>query len=128
MKEIQIGKELTCTTTVKESDLACSVGSGDVAVYATPMMIAWMEHTAAALLKEYLEDGETSVGVMMHTTHDAATPCGNNVIVTAKIMEVNRKKVTFCLIAKDDKDIIGNATHARVVVNKEAFEARAKAK
>ena len=43
------------------------VGSGDVAVYATPMMIALMENTAAACLNQFLEEGETSVGVMMRT-------------------------------------------------------------
>lgn len=128
MKEVQLQTTYTEEHLVKEHDLAVRVGSGEVAVLATPMMIAWMEHASAACLKQYLEAGETSVGVMMNTTHDAATPCGMKVEISVEIIAVDRKKVTFEVIAKDEKDIIGRATHARVVVNQEKFEQRALSK
>lgn len=128
MKDITIGHTLTETMIVKEHDLAVHVGSGSVEVLATPMMIAWMEHAAAACLSTFLEDGETSVGVMMNTTHDAATPCGMKVEVVAEITAIDRKKVCFHVVAKDETDTIGIATHERVVVNQEKFEQRAKAK
>lgn len=68
MKEIKLHTKLTKKITVEESMLASHVGSGIVDVYATPMMIALMENTAAACLNQFLEEGETSVGVMMRTT------------------------------------------------------------
>lgn len=125
MKEIMIGKTRMETHTVTEAELANHVGSGEVAVFATPMMIAHMEHCAAALLKEFLEDGETSVGVMIHTTHDAPTPCGKTISVSAQIKEVNRKKVTFSITAKDDVHTIGIAVHERVIVERCKFETNA---
>lgn len=128
MKEITIGTTLTKEVVVSEAQLACNVGSGIVEVYATPMMIACMENAAATCLAQFLDEGETSVGVMMNTTHDAATPCGMKVSVTAEISAVDRKKVSFTIVAKDEKDIIGTATHDRFIVNKEKFEAKAKAK
>lgn len=128
MKEITIGQTYTKEIVVEKQALAVNVGSGEVAVFATPMMIALMENVAAACLKEFLDEGETSVGVMMNTTHDAATPCGMKVNATATITAVDRKKVTFQVIAKDEKDVIGVADHARVVVNKEKFETRAESK
>lgn len=128
MKEIKIGSVLTKEITVTDDLLACHVGSGIVNVYATPMMIALMENTACECLNSFLDEGETSVGVMMNTTHDAATPAGMKVSVTAEITAVDRKKVSFSIIAKDEKDVIGKASHDRFVVVKEKFEAKAQSK
>lgn len=128
MKEIKIGNVLTKEITVTDDLLACHVGSGIVNVYATPMMIALMENTACECLNPFLDEGETSVGVMMNTTHDAATPAGMKVSVTAEITAIDRKKVSFSIIAKDEKDVIGKASHDRFVVVKEKFEAKAQSK
>ena len=128
MKEIKIGSVLTKEITVTDDLLACHVGSGIVNVYATPMMIALMENTACECLNPFLDEGETSVGVMMNTTHDAATPAGMKVSVTAEITALDRKKVSFSIIAKDEKDVIGKASHDRFVVVKEKFETKAQSK
>lgn len=128
MKEIKVGKEQTFTHTVTEKELAKVVGSGEVEVYATPMMIAFMEQSASSLIKEELDSEETSVGILIHTTHQAATPCHQKVTCHVKVSAVDRKKVTFEISVSDEKDIIATATHERMVVNKERFEARAKAK
>lgn len=128
MKEIKfpcVYKEEHC---VSKNDLAIHVGSGDVAVLATPVMIAWMEHAAAQALHDFLEDGETSVGVMMHTSHDAATPSGMQVFIEACVTAVDRKKITFEIIAKDACDVIGKAVHERFLVSKAKFEQRAATK
>lgn len=128
MKEIKLGATYTLETTVEESLLASHVGSGIVDVYATPMMIALMEKTATLCLDSYLDEGETSVGVMINTTHDAATPSGMDVQATAEIIAVEHKKVTFRIVAKDECDTIGVAKHERFIVVKDKFEARAKTK
>lgn len=128
MKDIKLNAKFNEEIVVTEDMLACNVGSGIVCVYATPMMIALMEHAATECLNPFLDEGETSVGVMMNTTHDAATPVGMKVFVEAEIIAVDRKKVSFKVVAKDEKDVIGTATHDRFVVDKEKFEARAAAK
>lgn len=128
MKEIQLHTAYSEETLVDESMLACHVGSGIVNVLATPMMIARMEHAAVQCLAPFLDEGETSVGVVMNTTHDAATPAGMKIYVTAEIIAVDRKKVSFKVIAKDEVDTIGIATHERFIVVKEKFEAKAQAK
>lgn len=128
MKEIKVDKEQTFTHVVTEKELAKVVGSGDVEVYATPMMIALMEQSAAALIQPDLDEGETSVGIMIQTTHQAATPCHRTVSCHVQVTAIDRKKVSFQLCVRDEKEVIGVATHERMVVNKERFEARAKAK
>lgn len=125
MKEILINTTYAQEIVVDESQLACNVGSGIVAVYATPMMIALMENTAVKCLDTFMDEGETSVGVLMNTTHDAATPAGMKVRVSATIIAVDRKKVSFHIEATDEKDTIGIATHDRFIVNKEKFEMKA---
>ena len=43
--------------TVTKEQLACNVGSGLVSVFATPMMIAAIENTAAGSVAGELEEG-----------------------------------------------------------------------
>ena len=128
MKEIKLQASLTKECLVTSELLASSVGGGIVDVYATPMMIALMENTAAELLSQFLDEGETSVGIRIDTSHDAATPAKMKVWATAQITAVDRKKVTFHIVAKDEKDVIGTAQHERFIVNKEKFEAKAQSK
>lgn len=128
MNEIKLQTAYTENITVTKEMLACNVGSGSVEVYATPMMITLMEHCAVACLNEFMEDGETSVGTLMNTTHDAATPLGMEVYVCATVVATDRKKVTFEIIAKDCKDTIGKAIHERFIVVKDKFEQKAKQK
>lgn len=128
MKDIQINSSAKEELLVDKALLACNVGSGSVQVYATPMMVAAMEHAACSALAPYLEEGETSVGIMIHTSHDAATPVGMKVFVEATITAVKGKKVSFEIVARDEKDVIGRATHDRFIVIQERFEAKANAK
>lgn len=128
MKEININTTKIIEKIVTTEMLANQVGSGEVSVLATPMMIALMEECASTLLKEFLDEGETSVGIMMNSTHDAATPVHMKISATAEIIEVKGKKVSFKIIAKDEKEIIGTASHDRFVVMKDKFEAKAQAK
>ena len=125
MKEITVGKSYTQECVVSEDMLASHVGSGIVDVYATPMMIAFMENTAVKCLEEFMDEGETSVGVSMNASHDAATPLHMRVKVCATIKAVDRKKITLDIVAQDECDTIGKATHDRFVVNKVKFVQKA---
>lgn len=108
--------------------LASSMGSGDVAVCATPAMIALMEKAALQCASEYLEDGETTVGAQMDISHIAAVPAGAEVTATAEIIKSQGKKVLFKVFCEDANGIIGKGTHLRLVVNRERFEQRAMSK
>ena len=128
MKTVEIGASKTKTVTVTEDQVAKSEGSGTVSVFATPMMVALMEGAAAACLVDFLDEGETSVGMQISTSHLAATPLGMTVSATATITAVDGKKVSFSIEASDEKDLIGKAQHDRFVVVQEKFESRANAK
>lgn len=115
---------------VTQDKLACNIGSGLVAVFATPMMIAAIENTAAGSVAPYLEEGKTTVGTLVNVSHVAATPEGMEVRVETELVEIapNGKMLTFKVAAYDEAGLIGEGTHQRAIVAKERFEQKAQAK
>ena len=128
MKEIQIGASASLSAKVTEDKLASVMKSGSLPVYATPAMAALMEETACAALAQFLDEGETSVGTALDLKHTAATPLGMTVTAAAEIIEVDRRRVTFSVTVKDEKEQIGSAKHDRFIVGAEKFLAKANAK
>lgn len=128
MQDVIIGSEFVCNNIVTSSNTALSVGSGEAEVFATPMMIALMENAAYLCLKPFLSDDESSVGILMNTTHESATPIGVAVSATAKITAVDGKIVTFEITASDAFGIIGRGAHKRAVINSQRFIDKAQKK
>lgn len=123
-----IGKTKEISVTVDREKLACTVGSGSLEVFATPMMIAAMEQAACTLLQEFLEEGQTSVRTMMHVAHSAATPLGMQVTATATITAQEGRKVEFEVSARDACGEIGRGTHTRFIVDAAKFLSKTNAK
>ncbi|MCL2398519.1 MAG: thioesterase family protein [Defluviitaleaceae bacterium] len=121
-----IGKTATATTTVKDTNTAKAVGSGNLDVFSTPMMIALMEEAACNVLANSLEPGQSSVGTQISIDHTAASPLNSNITATATITGIEGRKVTFDISAKDDKSEIGKGTHTRFIVDAERFMAKLK--
>ena len=63
---MEIGIKGEQKLTVTADKLASNVGSGLVAVFATPMMVAAIENTAAASVEAHLEAGKTTVGTLVN--------------------------------------------------------------
>jgi len=106
---------------VTEDKTARALGSGGVDVYATPAMIALMEQTARDTVQEYLQDGETTVGTLVNVKHLAATPLNEKVTCEAELVEIDRKRLVFKVIAKDEYNVIGEGMHERFIINLEKF-------
>lgn len=128
MKEITIGFKTQKSRIIDESMLACNMGSGELEVFATPSMVALMENAAAACLKEFLDEGETSVGTYLEINHTSATPNGLTVSASAEVTAVNGREVTFSVAASDGTGSIGEGVHKRFVVNSEKFIKKALSK
>lgn len=115
---------------VTEDKLATSVGSGSVEVLATPMVAAMMENAASALAQQELDAaGETdctTVGTQLSMSHDAPTPLGAEVTVTAVLEKREDRKFVFSIEAYDKAGCIAKAIHERVSVRKATFAEKAK--
>jgi predicted thioesterase len=107
---------------------AQSQGSGLVEGLATPVMIRLMEAAAIKALEGQLMPGMTSVGTRIEVTHAAPTPVGMEVVTTATLVEVEGRLLIFSVSADDAGGPIGKGTHQRVIVDKERFDERIKAR
>lgn len=110
--------------TVGTRDTAPRVGSGRIAVLATPIMINLIEEAALAAVEQHLDPGRQTLGTRLDISHIAATPVGMTVTATAELTAVDGRALTFRIEARDETDLIGEGTHERVIVTAEKFEAR----
>jgi len=113
---------------VGEQHTAPKIGSGRVRVLATPVMINLMEAAALDCAENLIPAGHQSLGIKLDVRHIAATPVGMRVRATAKLLKVDGRNLEFWVEAHDEKDLIGDGAHHRIVVNVERFDKRVQAK
>ena len=121
---IPIGAAGSKAITVADEHTAPFVGSGRVRVLATPVMINLFEAAALAAIEHLLPDGHQSLGTHLDVSHLAATPVGMKVTATAEVIAVEGRAVKFRVSARDERDLIGEGVHDRVVVNVAKFDVR----
>ena len=109
---------------VNEGNTAEFIGSGDMAVLATPAMVALMENAAMMAVALHLGEGETTVGSMISTTHLKPSKVGRSISAIAELTEVEGRKLVFKISAYDGETLIGEGDHVRYVVNREKFLAK----
>jgi len=112
------GKE---TLSVTYEDTAACYGSGLVEVFATPAMVALMEKTCLNSVLPYLPEGSGTVGVKVDIVHSRATPVGMDVTCESKLLEVDRRRLVFEVVARDEKGEIGSGHHERFVIDTRKF-------
>ena len=113
---------------VGDEHTAPRVGSGRVRVLATPVMINLIEAAALAAIEHRLPAGSQSLGTRLDVRHIAATPVGMRVRATARVERVEGRTVTFRVEAHDERELIGDGVHERVVVNVAKFDQRVQRK
>ena len=118
----------TADLVVAPEHTAPRIGSGRIAVLATPVMINLIEAAALAAVEHLLPAGHQSLGIHLDVRHFAATPVGLKVTATAEVTAVEGRTITFRLEARDEREVIGDGTHQRVVVNVGRFDERVQRK
>jgi fluoroacetyl-CoA thioesterase len=114
--------------TVGEEHTAPHVGSGQVHVLATPVLVNLLEAAALAACERFVASGHQTVGTRLDVQHFAATPVGMRVGAHAEVTGVQGRVITFRLWAEDEVEAIGAGTHERVIINLERFDVRMQAK
>jgi len=113
---------------VVDEDRTISFMGDEGRVYGTPNFVRDAEHLCRDLLLEHADAGEDSVGIEVIIRHTAASLLGMEVEITATVMEVEGRKVTFEVSARDDLEPIGGGSHTRFVVDVAKTHERLKAK
>lgn len=125
---IEPGLELEQKRVVRRDDCITFLGGDVRPSLATPAMIRWMEYCCRDGVLPHLDSGEDTVGVKVSVEHLAATPMGQEVTYTAKVAEVEGRRLTFEVEAADGTEVVGKGTHVRFVVDVKRFAARLRKK
>ncbi|MFZ3361130.1 MAG: hotdog domain-containing protein [Xanthobacteraceae bacterium] len=128
LARIKPGLTGTAELVVGPEHTAPFVGSGRIAVLATPVMINVIEAAALAAIEHLLPPGQQSLGIKLDVSHTAATPVGLRVTATAEVLQLEGRTVTFRVEAHDNFEPIGGGTHQRVVVSVARFDERVQRK
>ncbi|SRR5260221_8425450 len=126
--DLPAGLQGSADLIVGEQHTAPRVGSGRIRVLATPIMINLIEAAALAAVEQSLPEEHQSLGIHLDVTHTAATPVGMRVRATAEVVRVEGRTIFFRVRAEDEREVIGEGTHERVVVNVERFDRRVREK
>jgi predicted thioesterase len=124
---LQPGVSLTKSIAIDRARTIGFMGE-EARVYATPSMILDIEHTCRELILQHADAGEDSVGIDVSVKHLAASLPGMTVEISAKVIAVEGRKVTFEVAARDELDAICAGTHTRFVVDIAKTIERIKAK
>ncbi|SFG06494.1 thioesterase family protein [Prevotella sp. KH2C16] len=111
----------TSMLTVKDSDTALHLGSGDMPVLATPALMALMENAAMLAVAGELEEGQTTVGGHIESSHVKPSKVGERVEATATLVRIEGRKLYYHITARMGDVIIGEGKHLRFIVDRERF-------
>lgn len=114
-------KQETSHTIVTGDNSAATMGSGDLAVFATPSMVALMENAAMRVAAALCDDASTSVGTHISVDHTRASGLHANVTATATLVSQQGRELKFEVVASDERGEIGRGTHTRFIVDRERF-------
>ena len=110
--------------TVTDDVTAITIGSGDMPVLATPMMMALMENAAMLAVKDFLPEGLTTVGGHIESSHLKPSKTGDVVRAVAEVTKVDGKKIEFKVAAYSGNTLLGEGIHLRFIVDREKFMSR----
>lgn len=119
--ELKKGLSSQSSVTVSAGNTAAAMGSGDLDVFATPAMVALMENAAMKAVADALPEGSTTVGAEMNVTHIKPSGLGAEIVATAVLTEVEGRKLTFNVGARDAEGMIGEGVHIRYAVDRRRF-------
>lgn len=118
---MDIGLKYQSRVVVSADNTALKLGSGDMEVFATPAMIALMENAAMNAVASSLDEGATTVGTMMRSSHVKASAVGATITAEAELVAVEGRRLSFVVKAWDEKGTIGEGEHERFIVDRERF-------
>ena len=120
------GLVYTSKVIVTLDNCASAVGSGGLNVFATPSMVALMENAAMNAVAPHIEQGQTTVGTQITTSHIKASALGATISATATLTAVDGRRLTFTIVASEGDKTIGEGTHTRFIVDRERFLSKLK--
>ena len=121
---LEIGLRYSSELMVTDAVTAAAVGSGDMPVLATPIMMAMMENAAMLAVRDELPAGCTTVGGHIESSHLKPSRVGDVINAIAEVTKVEGKKIRFRIAAYSGNTLLGEGTHLRFIVDRDKFMSR----
>ena len=118
---LQPGLVAAISLLVGDEDTAVALRSGEVAVLATPRLIALCEEASLQAVANDVPAGHTTVGMRVQLDHLVPTAIGANVTAEATLEKVEGRRLTFTVSASDERGLVAAGKVTRVVVDVERF-------
>lgn len=122
---IMLGARAHVDLVVGPADTATALRSGDVAVLATPRVVALVEEATVAAVAASLDPDVTTVGTRVALDHLTPTPVGRSVRAEAVLTGVDGRRLVFDVTLHDADTLAARGTVERAVVDRKRFEERA---
>lgn len=118
---VAVGLKGEARTVVSRDDTARALGSGDVEVLGTPRLVALFEAATVDALRDFVEPGQSTVGMRVQVDHLQPTPIGAEVVVEAVLDKVEGRRITFTVTASDSGGLVAAGKVTRVTVDVDRF-------
>ena len=92
-----------------------------VVVLSTPSMVRIIEETCLEAVQRHLDEGETTVGTHICVSHTGPATEGEQVTVSFRLAEINRRRLGFEVKVETRAGTISEGTHERAVVDAAQF-------
>ncbi len=119
MQEIPLGGENRIEIHPEERHLASTAGNAGVHVVSTPSLIGFLEMASHRLILPYCDAEEISVGTRVEVDHLAAAYLGRPIVALARIVAVDKRRVTFEVEARQDDRIVMNGRHGPAIARRD---------
>jgi fluoroacetyl-CoA thioesterase len=106
---------------VGEADTATALGTGDVAVLATPRVVALCEKATVAALGDSLDSGQTSVGFRVEVSHLVPVAVGTAIVASASLERIEGKRLVFNVNITAKCGLVAAGRVTRVLVDRSSF-------
>ena len=123
---LHTGLNSSVTMRVTDADTAIALGSGDVPVLGTPRLVALAEQASVEAVAKALDPGTTTVGYQVQLSHTAPTMVGGEVTAEAILENIEGRRLTFRISARDSRGLVGAGRVMRVVVVRDRFMEKAR--
>ena len=121
MMTFELGMTGVHRCVVAPEDTAHAMGNPGVHVLATPRLTLFCEMASYNAIAPQFDEKTASVGIHLDLHHLAATPVGEEIEITATLVEIDRRRHKFEIAGHDARNQIVRGFHERFLVDLEAF-------
>lgn len=124
--EIGLGANAFLELEITDADTAVAHRSGDVAVVATPRVLALCEEACCLAVHPSLDASTTTVGMRAQLDHVAPVRVGSTIRAEVTLDKIEGRRLSFTVSVSDASGLVAAGRMTRVVVDRDEFLEKAR--